>query len=76
MTLSLHVVSSPVAPPTSMGIIAYGLYTGAKIQNNFESKEVFEEKDNINNDYFCAAGRQGGRAALGFFIFHFEYAVV
>jgi len=47
----------------------------AKVQNIFESKEVFEEKDIINCDLGRGA-RQRGSAALGFFIFHFEYAVV
>ena len=44
VTLFLYVVSCPLAPPTSMGIIAYGLKTGANIHSFFEISLFFREK--------------------------------
>jgi hypothetical protein len=36
VTLFHYVVSSPITPPTSMGINFNGLLTGAKIQKDFK----------------------------------------
>jgi hypothetical protein len=41
MTLFLYVVSSPVAPPTSIGIIANELKTGQRYKKILEMSRLF-----------------------------------
>jgi hypothetical protein len=62
VTLFHYVVSSPIAPPTSMSIIVNGLLTAAKIQNSYNIVRFFAKKlldlllisnKKASNRYFC-----------------------